>query len=520
MRKLDLDLTKFFERKGTRDSQKEFNTSIIDRIIKDDKKEDRMSQKINIKAFSSSIVSYIKKLWSTPEVRIIFFIILTRIFFVLFTHWGMDFDWYIKIAEEASAGKKLYIDIDSTHMPLVDFIYIAMYAICPWKSSIIALRLFMKFPFILSDIGMALAALKIIEKEQLRKMEEANNLSEETLFNIKRLKLNVGYFIAFCIPLIFQTGGGRYDSLMIFCFVMAVYNLQRNNWFGMGFFAALGSSAKYIGIIFIPFVIFWLKKEDIMPFLLGLVIGFIPIYPFLFTIPHEFIAAVLLRGSHIAYGFAIWHLVFIIWNNFEIKYVDGIESTYDSSGEPWFVKDLYLPMFVLIYSTILVIYLVKYWRIMRTNSIINMPLSSMINVVFIPLFIFAISFKAINIQVLAWFIPYIAFKKKKGLLIEYTALTLIHGLALIIYEAYNYDSFIELSKLAASEGSIFYTIVVKPAIAITEHIPSTVWVAIITITIIWYIARTTTELVKSTKELLVFNSSTNFWDKDYVINTN
>ena len=86
---------------------------------------------------------------------------------------------------------------------------------------------------------------------------------------------------------------------------MVVYYLQRKNWFGVAFFAALGTSAKYIGIIFLPFVIFWLRKEDFKPFIFGLLLGFLPIYPFLIICPEAFISTILNRGSHIAYGFSL-----------------------------------------------------------------------------------------------------------------------------------------------------------------------------------------------------------------------
>ena len=139
---------------------------------------------------------------------------------------------------------------------------------------------------------------------------------------------------------------------------------------------------------------------------------------------------------------------------------------------------------------------------MKTHTIDKLPLSKIILLVYLPIFIFAISFKAINIQILAWFIPFIALRRKKGLLIEYTLLTLIHGFALVVYEAYNYETFIRLSQLAASENSFFYRVVVQPALQLTQIIPSVVWVSIIFVTIIWYLTRTIVEFIKGTKELL------------------
>ena len=202
-----------------------------------------------------SLTQGIRKIWEKPETKVILALILARIFFVIATHYGMDFDFYVEIAQRVLAGEKLYTDINSTHMPLVDLIYIAMYSICPWKENIIAVRIFLKFPFLLTDIGIALAVMKIIESEKRKGQIENENLSAEKLKEINRSKVIAGYFVAFSLPLIFQTGGGRYDSLMIFCFTMVIYYLQKNNWFGVAFFAALGTSAKYIGIIFLPFVI-------------------------------------------------------------------------------------------------------------------------------------------------------------------------------------------------------------------------------------------------------------------------
>ncbi|MHA1212700.1 MAG: hypothetical protein ACTSSH_09585 [Candidatus Heimdallarchaeota archaeon] len=445
---------------------------------------------------------FLKKIWRAPESRVIILLLLSRLIFVIFTSWGIDFDFYIEISKRYLAGEKLYVDIDSTHMPLVDFIYIFMYYICPWKGNIYAVRVFLKFPFILTDIGIALAVMKIIEKEFLRKNDNEQVIKEILYEKIRRAKMVGGYFIALSIPLILQTGGGRYDSLMIFCFVMVVLCLQKNNWFGVAFFAALGSSAKYIGIIFLPFVILWMKKDDILPFVIGLILGFVPIIPFLITIPDVFIDAILLRSSHIAYGFSIWHGIFIIWNKFNMKYVDGIESTYDSGGEPWFVQKLYLPMFIAIYTTVFVLYIIKYRKAIRTQNIDSLPITRLLSLVFIPLFIFALSFKAINIQVLAWFVPYIALRKRKGLLIEYTLLTIIHGLALLIFEASNPEIFLKLSENAALVDSPFYHMVVIPALHLIEVIDKVVWVSIIFVTILWFFIRTSFEFGKLTKELL------------------
>ncbi len=443
-----------------------------------------------------------RKLWMKPEARIIFLLLLARFVFVVFTHWGMDFDFYIEISERIFNGEQLYVDIDSTHMPLVDLIYLAMYTICPWKGSIVAVRIFLKFPFLLSDIGIALAVMKIIEFECKKEFTENNELTTEQLASIRKAKLIAGYFVAFSLPLIFQTGGGRYDSLLIFCFTMVVYYLQRKNWFGVAFFAALGTSVKYIGIIFLPFVIFWMRKEDFKPFIFGLLLGFLPIYPFLIICPEAFIRTIINRSSHIAYGFALWHAIYIIWNNFSIKYVGDIEATYDTSDEPWFVKDLYMPVFIAVYSLIFVFYVIKWWKTMRSESIDQQSLSTITSLVFIPLLIFSLTFKAINIQVLAWFIPYIALHKKLDLALEYTFLTLINGAGLIIYGAYDPISFAKLIALAAGEGSLFNIILIQPIIYIQEHTSEKIWATVIFISIIWFLVRTLAELLLCSKELL------------------
>ncbi len=495
MKKLDIDLEKIFKGIGNRNSQK-FIEEDLDKFL-DNKS---LVKKSNPAWEKTS--SFLRKIWQIPEIRIVLLVIACRIFFILFTHWGIDFDFYIEIAKRVLAGERLYTDIQSTHMPLADILYIAMYFICPWKENIIALRVFMKFPYLLTDIGIALAVMKIVEKAIIKQDFDGNVLDDLTFEKVRKSKMIAGYFVAFALPLIFQTGGGRYDSLLIFCFTMVIYCIQIGNWFGIAFYAALGSSAKYIGFIFLPFVIFWMKKDDILPFILGLILGFLPIFPFLITIPSEFVSAILLRDSHIAYGFSIWHALFIIWNGFKMKYVGSIEDTYDSLGEPWFIQKLYLPLFVSMYFVVFVIYLIRYRGLMRIHTIDKLPLSKVILLVYLPIFMFAISFKAINIQILAWFIPFIALRRKKGLLIEYTLLTLIHGIALVVFEAYNPVTFLELSKLAASENTFFYRVLVSPALHLTQVIPVIVWVTIIFLTIIWFQVRTSLEFIKGSKELL------------------
>ncbi|HUU77873.1 MAG TPA: hypothetical protein VMX55_05970 [candidate division Zixibacteria bacterium] len=497
MKRFDLDIFDLIKLQNNQMTNSFHDVNFEDSLINDESS--KGTQRVK---FWCKIKSFFNRLWQTPESRVVILLLLSRIFFIIFTHYGMDFDFYIDIVKRVLTGERLYVDIQSTHMPLVDLLYITMYVICPWKENIYALRIFMKFPFVLCDIGITIAIMKIIENEYIRTNETGNVFTEEQTKKIDRTKLGMGYLIAFSLPLIVQTAGGRYDSLMIFCFTMAILCLQKNNWFGVAFFAALGSSAKYIGIIFLPFVIFWMKKDDFLPFVLGLLLGFLPIFPFLFTIPTEFINAIFLRGSHIAYGFSIWHAVFIIWNGFNMKYVDGIESTYDCSGEPMFIQKSYIPMFLIIYLTIFVWFLLKNSNMIRTQSLSSLPLQKLVLLVFIPLFIFALSFKAINIQVLAWFVPYIALRRKKGLFFEYTILTLVHGFALIIFEAYNPATFLELSQLAASTDSPLYHLIVKPALVITQGVPQVVWASIIFITILWFFIRTTIELITSSKELI------------------
>ncbi|MBK5113740.1 MAG: hypothetical protein KGD59_05405 [Candidatus Heimdallarchaeota archaeon] len=495
MKKLDIDLEKLFKGIGNRSSQK-FIEEDLDQFLG----EKEVRRKPNIS--KTQVAAFIKRIWQMPEIRIVLLVIACRIFFILFTQWPMDFDFYIDIVQRVLAGERLYTDIISTHMPLADILYVAMYFICPWKNNIIALRLFMKFPFLIADIGIAIAVMKIVEKAIIKRDYEGNVLDDPTFEKVRKSKLTAGYFVAFALPLILQTGGGRYDSLLIFCFAMVIYCIQIGNWFGIAFYAALGSSVKYIGIIFLPFVIFWMKKDDILPFLLGLLLGFLPIFPFLITIPSDFISAILLRDSHIAYGFSLWHAIFIIWNGFKVKYVGGIADTYTSQDEPWFIQKLYMPLFVGIYFVVFVIYILRYRGLMKTHTIDKLPLSKIILLVYLPIFMFAICFKAINIQILAWFIPFIALRKKKGLLIEYSLLTLIHGIALVIYEAYNPEMFLKLSEFPASENTFLYRVIVLPALKLTQIIPAVVWVSIIFVTIIWYLTRTVFEFIKCSRELL------------------
>ncbi|NHK32356.1 MAG: hypothetical protein FK730_13465 [Asgard group archaeon] len=496
MKKQDFDLKELFSVKKI---SQNFHEERFNRLLPNTELQTEERKKTII----YSLKEFFRKLWYHPESRIIILLILSRLVFLFFTHWGMDFDFYIEIAQRVLAGEKLYIDIESTHMPLADLFYVSMYFICPWKNNIIAVRLFMKFPYLLTDIGIALAVMKIIENEK-RKTDYNNQVLDDIAFEkVRKAKIKSGYFVAFSLPLILQTGGGRYDSLLIFCFAMTILCMQKNNYFGVAFYAALGSSAKYIGIIFLPFIILWLKKEDFLPFIFGLILGFIPIYPFLITIPGEFVDAVLLRGSHIAYGFSIWHAILIIWSGFKIKFIGGISDTYASQDEPWFIQRLYLPMFVIIYLAIFILYIIRYRKQFRVTKINDLPLNNLISLVFIPLFIFSLSFKAINIQVLAWFTPYFALRNKKSLLIVYSILTLVNGLALIFYEAsINPSVFLGMSQQTAAQGSIFYLLIVNPAIRITQIIPSVVWVAIMFGTILWFYTRTTVEFISCTKEFV------------------
>ncbi|MHA1504299.1 MAG: hypothetical protein ACTSPT_03815 [Candidatus Heimdallarchaeota archaeon] len=453
------------------------------------------------KTIKEKIISFLTR----PETIVVFVLILARVFFVLFFQWGFDFDFYVEIAENIFAGQQLYVDFQSTHMPLVDYLYAAMYALNIWQDSIIAIRIFMKLPFLLCDIGIAFAIMKIIEVEYLKRNELENNelIEIEHIKKIYKLKLVCGLFIALGLPLVFQTGGGRYDSLMILCFTLVIFSLQKEKWFLVGFFAALATSTKYIGIIFLPFVFFWMKKEHYLAFFSGLLIGLIPIYPFLILIPKEFISAIFLRSSHIAYGFSPWHAIFIIWNGFSLKHLNGIDATYDSGGEPWFVSDLYLPLFIVIYLVVFILYLIRWWPKMRTEPISDQPLSLLLSTVFTPLFIFALTFKAINIQYLAWFIPFFALKRKLGITIEYSILTVVHGLAIMLFEASNPEVFEKLFiQASASQGTVMYKLVVGPILWVIEHTPVALSVSIIMATIVWYLIRTSIIFGKSLFPLL------------------
>jgi len=439
-----------------------------------------------------------------PETIVISVLVLARFFFILFFQWGFDFDFYVINAQKILAGQQLFVDFQSTHMPLVDYLYTAMYFLCPWKESIIAVRVFMKLPFLLFDIGIAIAVMKIIEKEYLKRNDlQLMVLEHKQLKEMNKLKLICGLFIALGVPLLFQSGGGRYDSLMILCFTLVIYSLQNEKWFWVGFFAAFATSAKYIGIIFLPFVFFWMKKKQYLAFFCGILIGLIPIYPFLITIPREFITSIFLRSSHIAYGFSLWHAIYIIWNGFSMKYLDGIDATYNTSDEPWFVKDLYLPTFIVLFLVIFIFYLIRWWSKMRTEAISDQPLSLILSTVFTPMFIFVLTFKAVNIQYLAWFIPYFALKRKLGITIEYSILTIVHGLGIMLFEASNPETFQDMiSQASASEGTIMYKLLVGPIIWVIEHTPVALSVSIIMATIVWFLIRTSIAFGKSLIPLL------------------
>jgi hypothetical protein len=175
-----------------------------------------------------------------------------------------------------------------------------------------------------------------------------------------------------------------------------------------------------------------------------------------------------------------------------MKYVGTIDETYNVADEPWFVQKLYLPLFVIIFVTVWILYLKHNWSIFRTEQISKQKMSLVVNTVFIPLFIFALSFKAINIQVLAWFTPFCALQKKKELLIEYSLLTLIHGAAIVLFTiTADPLAFSELITQSAAEGTISYAIFIRPLLWLQTNTTSKLWVAVIFVTILWYLLRTT-----------------------------
>lgn len=449
-----------------------------------------------------------KRIWGNPEIQVIFVLIMSRLVILITTQWPMDFDYYLSIARMIVHDQaNLYSDIGSNHMPLVDLLYVLMYALCPWKNNIIALRLFMKFPFLLCDIGIAFFVMKIVENDFIKDKKNQNN-SEKRL--LKQQKLFVGYLVALSLPLILQTAGGRYDSLLIFCIVMVVYCLQTANWFGVAFFAALGTAAKYIGVICLPFVIFWMKKADIKAFMLGLLLGLSPIYPFLLTETQAFLSIFFLRASHIAYGFSIWYAIYLIWTGFEPKEVTAIEDTYASGDEPWFISNLFFPFFVFLYILFFLWYTNCYWYKMRTERIESQNIQIIVNMTFLPFVIFALAFKAINIQILAWFTPYIALKRKKGLFLEFSLLTVIHGLLIILISIHTYPGFSTLVETTAAQGTLFYYLVIIPLDWLAYTIPRMVWSILLFLTIIWYQIRTYLELIKISSETLNTNNYFNF----------
>ena len=174
-------------------------------------------------------------------------------------------------------------------------------------------------------------------------------------------------------------------------------------------------------------------------------------------------------------------------------------------------------MFVAIYLLIFTLFIIKYWKTMRQGTISQQPLNLLVNLVFIPLFIFSLTFKAINIQVLAWFIPYIALGRKFDLTLEYSFLTIFNGVGLIFFESYQKDIFLDLSAQAAGEGSPFYTLVVQPVLYISNHTSEEVWVSVVFISIIWFLIRTTIELVKCVREILPRDSRYSTTDRVIVV---
>ncbi len=434
-----------------------------------------------------------------PVLYVVLLTIVTRLLFIFFTDWGLDFEWYVENVRSILAGGRLYVDVETTHMPLTDFLYVAMYFLNPWKSNVFALRFFLKLPFLLSDVGIALVVMKIIEHAFQTESKESVFLDVSFSKRVRKARLSAGLFVAFGLPLLLQTGGGRYDSLFIFCLVMALFSLQKGQFFGVGLFASLGTSVKYIGVLFLPFVIVWLKKKDFLPFLGGLLAGLVPIYPFLLLIPHEFINAVFMRTGHIAYGFSLWHAIYILWNGFMMKHVGTIEDTYNIADEPFFVKSFYLPFFVILYSSIFIFYLIKNWENIRRKKVTQMPILYQVNLIFLPFFVFALTFKAINIQVLAWFLPYIALYRKKGLLLEYSFLTIIHGFALLIFEAPQVDDFLVMATKAVGGNSFFFYLIVKPVVFLANF-PPRIFVGIIFLTIFWFYIRTFFELISIVRE--------------------
>ena len=182
--------------------------------------------------------------------------------------------------------------------------------------------------------------------------------------------------------------------------------------------------------------------------------------------------------------------------------VGGVESTYDSSSEPWFVSDIYFPLFAVVYAFLLIFYLVRWWKTIRTETISEQSLNHLVNLVFIPIFIFAITFKAINIQVLAWFTPYFALRKKIGMMIEYSVLTVLHGLFLIFTFAGSNPAFEEFMTTAAKPGTFIYYLIIVPAIWLAYKIPRIVWVSLTFCTIIWYQVRAIIELTLCSRDLL------------------
>jgi len=443
--------------------------------------------------------SFRQQQMQNPALYIVLLIIVTRLLFIFFTDWGLDFEWYVEKVRSILAGGRLYVDVETTHMPLTDFLYVAMYFLNPWKSNVFALRFFLKLPFLLSDVGIAIVVMKIIEQAFQNESTERVFLDVTLSKRVRQAKFSAGLFIAFGLPLLLQTGGGRYDSLFIFCLVIAVFSLQKGQFFAVGLFASLGTSVKYIGVLFLPFVIVWLKKKDILPFLVGFLVGLIPIYPFLLFIPHEFINVVFMRTDHIAYGFSLWHGIYILWNGFMMKHVESIGDTYNIADEPFFIRNFYLPFFIFLFSVIFIFYLKKNWENIRTKKVSQMPILYQVNLVFLPFFIFALTFKAINIQVLAWFLPYIALHRKKGLLIEYSFLTIIHGFALLIFEAPQIDDFLMKATKAVGSNSFFFFLIVKPVVFLANF-PSQIFVGIIFLTIFWFNIRTFFELISIVRE--------------------
>jgi alpha-1,6-mannosyltransferase len=125
-------------------------------------------------------------------------------------------------------------DVSTIYPPMAQAIFAFAALIAPGSV------LFMKFLFVLFDTGVIFLLLIIL----------------------KELKQNLLYVAVYAWnPLVLKefANSGHYDSLAIFCVMIAAYMLIRKRWLFSGTVLGLGALTKFYPLIFIPFLL--IKKQ-------------------------------------------------------------------------------------------------------------------------------------------------------------------------------------------------------------------------------------------------------------------